>query len=671
MAGNFSKVLFNSIMLQPESNRQKTSGHTLDRLSGKARMLKRRPEFSVSSNIPTFTTTTTTSNDLDPDSILQLINGGYEEFTHSNITYALYSFSRDDDYLVIRTTQQILEDDDLHILVVGGGGSGAAATDESSNGGGGGGGIGDVKIITPSSDIYEIKFSVGKGGDPAGSEDNGHTGGSSIVNIYKNSLVFYSITSDGGGKGSTDSRGQGGLSYSSIVQEDLAKGYIFYRGGNGGDEDDGQSVTLLNSSYPEITNETTDLSKYSPINILEHSSGGGGSKRQPADVPGYYGGLGGGNQRLMKGSNSTDADATNPYLGGYVGDNMADGGYTTSQRENGSILEGYGYVNDVVNDGYYGGNGLFPGCGGGAGGCSLNLDNFTQEITIGTSFASGRGADGIIKLCIKKSSAHKIVVGYKTEQGSTDNYYYWVFQTNKTIKYKALKTIGNANLVCVGGGGGGGGSGHGVSNGGGGGGLTYKYTVSNMSNGSIYSFLCGAGGEGGEPGMNNASMGNTSVFRDETSLQEISAGGGHPGNTTASGDGSSESSNTFSNSNITIIHGAKGGDKTKGNDTSASDLFPLEFDNILTSLSIPHNFGGGGGGSKEDADHYDYSGGIGAVSNVGGVRGSKNTYPTDGSHGLFGGGGGAGGYADDGDRHFGGNGGNGIIMLWVDKRNVT
>jgi hypothetical protein len=671
MAGNFSNVLFGSIIQQPKSNRRNAFAYTLDCLSGKARMLKRRPEFSVSSNTTTSTTTTTTTTTttLDPNSILQLINSGYEEFIHNNITYVLYSFSRDDDYLVIRTTQQILVDDDLHILVVGGGGSGAAATDESSNGGGGGGGVGDVKIITPSSDIYEIKFSVGKGGEPAGSEDNGEPGDSSIVNIYKNNSPVYSINSEGGGRGSTDSRGQGGLSDYSILQENLGAGYIFYRGGNGGDEDDGQSVTFLNSSYTDITNET--LSNYSPMNILEHSSGGGGSKRQPPDTPGYLGGLGGGNQRLIPGTSQADANATNPYLGGYVGEAIPDSGVNPTQRENGSILEGYGYDDDVVNDGYFGGNGLFPGCGSGAGGCSLNRNSTTGVITIGTSFSSGRGADGIIKLCIKKSSAHKIVVGYKTEQGSTDNYYYWIFQTNKTLKYKALKNLSNFNVVCVGAGGGGGSSGHGVSNGGGGGGLTYGATISNMQVNNIVSFLSGKGGIGGEPGINNATIGNATVFENKTRAEIISAGGGHPGNTTAAGNGSSTFSHAYIGTQIRIINGALGGDQSAGFNSESFDLFPSEIDNVLTSLSIPHNFGGGGGGSKEDGDAHDYSGGFGAISNVGGARGIKGSGAGPGVPGLFGGGGGAGGFARDGDRHFGGNGGNGIIAMWVNKSNVT
>jgi hypothetical protein len=431
-------------------------------------------------------------------------------------------------------------------------------------------------------------------------------------------------------------------------------------GGDGGDEGNGHPLTVINSIY-----QVDDPALQFPINPLQFGTGGGGSSRDPPNHDGYFGGLGGGNQRVGE---TVNANATNPALGGNVG-RVGDDGNTGEEIENGSL------TNDgqVVYYGYYGGSGLYPGCGGGAGGVLYRrtADDLSESYQIDRSFRSGAGANGVIQICIKKSSKHKINFTL-THQGTTSNYYYWLFQYTEKLNYQVLKNLSNVNVVCVGAGGGGGSSGHGVSNGGGGGGLTYGATISNMHINNIVSFLCGRGGIGGEPGINNATIGNATVFENETTSEVISAGGGHPGSTTAAGNGSSTFSHAYIGTQIQIIHGARGGDQSAGSNSASFDLFPSEIDNVLTSLSIPHNFGGGGGGSKENGDDHNYTPGIGAISNLGGARGISGSTVAAGPGvpGLFGGGGGAGGFEEDGDRHFGGNGGNGIIAMWVNKSNV-
>jgi len=396
MAG-FPRTLLNSIM-NSKLGKKQSSSNVLYCLGGKSHMVKRVLNNSSGTSSATASTSSTSTNTTN--------SSNYSEFTNNGITYALYTFSQNG---TIKTTEQIFEDDDLNILVIGAGGAGSSAntfgTYFLANTGGGGGGVGLVKIITPSSSVYECQFTIGSGGYWAGGMGNidGLPGDPSYANIYKNGSLVYSINSNGGYGGeiinsTTSGTGDGGTSNYTIFQENLGAEYVFYKGGSGGyGDENGKSVTFIKSTY----NETIDWLDYFPLNPLEYSSGGGGSGTDPLNQnESYYGGLGGGNQRVNPDTNSVDRYATNPNRGGNTGDNVPPTNDPTD-RENGSILEGYGYEDNVVNNGLYGGIGLFPGCGGGGGG--------THNKGIADEIYSGKGANGVIKVCIKKSSAHKII----------------------------------------------------------------------------------------------------------------------------------------------------------------------------------------------------------------------------------------------------------------------
>lgn len=237
-------------------------------------------------------------------------------------------------------------------------------------------------------------------------------------------------------------------------------------------------------------------------------------------------------------------------------------------------------------------------------------------------------------------------------------------------------------LVVGPGGGGGGSSNDGVSNGGGGGGITLGVNQGiNITKNNIVSFVAGTGGIRGN-GNTSGQSGASSIFKNETLGTLIEAKSGFGGNKTSRGGGATTSSVT-GYTITSIYNGGNGGDKAPGSNWALSTnskalSIPTEILNVLSSHGIPSSFGGGGGGSKEDGDDWTYTGGKGAISGVGGARGVKSSgsIASEGTSGIYGGGGGAGGYNADGigggeQERVGGNGGDGLIVLWVDKKNVS
>ena len=654
-----ANLLFQFLQMQPSPKQKQEAMFDLYARLNANRMLKRvrnaeRNESSVA------------TAELSNDDILEFIGDHDETFTFNGTEYVMYTFVANN-RLVVRTLENIVADDDCNILVVGAGGSGASADDNQSNGGGGGGGISVGQLITVGN--FEMHIDVGVGGAQSRSKTNGNAGEESIVEIFQtvstgDGVGVGIIAADGGQGGTTSSRGFGGNSVAYVSNNVTFSKLLLYQGGSGGDEDDGNAPIILTAT---ATAETF------PLFAEQYAAGGGGSKQEPPNDSGYHGGLGGGNQRITSDSGTTDKNAVNGFIGGIKGYRIADGGGSkTSEVENGSLDS----AGNVVFNGVFGGSGLFAGCGGGAGGCSLYRPDGTGEPVVGTSFSSGVGANGLVQICIKKSSAHKLTVGNKTEKGTTTDSYYWIFQTNNASKFKTLKQLNSFSCVLVSGGGGGGGSGYGVSNGGGGGGTVLSCVMPTTPSQQTISFLTGLGGLGGDGGYNNATDGEISKFKNETTLQYVECYGGKAGTTTAAGSGGNAF--TITDANVVVVAkyaGGSGGDQSNGNDglSSSANLFAsdAELSAAIASYSIPTTYAGGGGGSKQNPDDADYSGGIGAIDNIGGLRGQKNNYSSTGFPGQHGGGGGAGGYAKDGDRLRGGDGGNGIIVMWVKKTDVV
>ena len=247
-----------------------------------------------------------------------------------------------------------------------------------------------------------------------------------------------------------------------------------------------------------------------------------------------------------------------------------------------------------------------------------------------------------------------------SQKGVTDstdqNYYYAIFNNNGTVVTN--KNSGTLYSICVGGGGAGGWSTHGISpGGGGGGGVDQKETL--LSDYSIDTTFNVTVGRGGIAARDTVDNGEESSFKQgNTFISRVSGGFGG----TDTGWGSGGGYYHPANNNTVIKNGGDGGDRGNGyNSTSYSQ--PLDIPSALNDIIQTSYSGGGGGGKGNDMDP-EYGGGGGKKGEGGLKSGAVGSY--NGEAGIsYGDGGGSAGVKHVLDwAYIGGNGGNGVVIVY-------
>jgi hypothetical protein len=255
--------------------------------------------------------------------------------------------------------------------------------------------------------------------------------------------------------------------------------------------------------------------------------------------------------------------------------------------------------------------------------------------------------------------------------------------------------VPNLYVVVIGGGGGGGRDtgGDGNSPGGGGGGAYAHATFSLVKNDMITLDIGEGGQGGGYNGKDDADAGGTTTVSktiNSVILSYISASGGIGGGNKGAGAGGTSitKSNNGDITNCVYYHGGKGGDEAPGDNSTFSSAdtgstsygntvqYPPDvatainnffLSNVRNSVATDYtSYGGGGGGAGSQDESQYWTNGSGATNGTGGARGQDTDAITKGpgTPGFNGGGGGAG--ADN--NHYGGNGGKGLVIMYVEAQ---
>ena len=245
----------------------------------------------------------------------------------------------------------------------------------------------------------------------------------------------------------------------------------------------------------------------------------------------------------------------------------------------------------------------------------------------------------------------------------TNGIYTVTFISNGTITFYCSKNI---NVIAVGGGGGGGGGSNAESGsitksggGGGGGGGIGILNLFTITQGMIYDIIIGTGGKGGK-GKNQGAKGTDSLFKDITTnyLKSLGGGGGTGQFAGISGGAGGNASSTLS---IISYNGGNGGNGF-GNisPTSGYNTTPVMPIGPLPNGST-YSFSGGGGGGIYTTT---YRGGLAGLNGIGGLLGG-NSVTTGQSATSYGSGGGGSGCPETLETvDFGGNGANGIVIIY-------
>lgn len=248
-----------------------------------------------------------------------------------------------------------------------------------------------------------------------------------------------------------------------------------------------------------------------------------------------------------------------------------------------------------------------------------------------------------------------------TTSTTDPNYCYAIFTSAGTVTTE--KNSGTLYSICVGGGGAGGWSQVGISpGGGGGGGVEIKeIPLSSYSIGTIFTVSVGAGGQaiyGSVRSGVESSLKNGTTF-----ISRVSGGIGGNDNGSGSGGGYYDPPTSAT---PTVLNGGGGGDRTDGYNSSsysASLNIPPALDPYIAS-----SYCGGGGGGKGNSDSTPFYGGGGGNNGLGGKRPSSTPNYTNynGESGLsYGAGGGAAGFKSIVEFvYIGGNGANGVVIVY-------
>jgi hypothetical protein len=260
-----------------------------------------------------------------------------------------------------------------------------------------------------------------------------------------------------------------------------------------------------------------------------------------------------------------------------------------------------------------------------------------------------------------------------TNSSTHPNYCYAIFTGNGSITTK--KTSGTLHIICVGGGGAGGTSKSGHSCGGGGGGGVHYVTQSlNMPLDTVLNVVVGNGGIAIFD-FDQVRPGSESYVAFAPGFQYICrCTGGGGGNYTSAGAGGGYYNDPNDTSTIKL-NGGNGGDKGNGINWSQvqNPQNPLQLINIPIPAAlngipgITSAYSGGGAGGKGDSSGAIIGGG-GGGNGIGGTRPATSPYSSYvGQNGLaYGGGGGGGGFYGISNINAGGNGANGIVIVYAE-----
>lgn len=550
-----------------------------------------------------------------------------------------------------KTPSTITSQHKLTCIMVGGGGGGGASEGGVSCGGGAGGGISYMPYLTLNSNEYLVSVigSGGKGGVVGNTK--GYNGSATYLTYCNSSNTsVWTTFAAGGNGGNGNSAGLNGCDPvemagplwamgvgkpNIVIDENGVTSYngvgILY-GGNGGDENTGQHGTL------RIVNDVNSVTVLPiPQELLDLNI---------TAIQNFYGGGGGGG----KASNEDFS-----YNGGDGGNANGSGG-SRGKKEGGGPYEGQ--------------KGIGYGGGGGAGGLKDT-----------TEFQGGDGNDGLFLIYMLKtvSSCNNSVAPFSITTNisnsisgftSDKTYYYSIFTVPGEYNFTINSPSINLNIICVAGGGGGGGGNNGISSGGGGGGGVFLLANHPVGNGNQFISIVGSGGLGG-PVESSGTAGGNSYVKTTSGLELINCQGGSPGNANSRGVGGV----VLMPTNIsTSINGGNGGDQSNG----LNSYYSVGSNNSLgiaqtlinshpTYISNYYSGGGGGGKANNEADGWTGGqGGIGVNSGNGGLRGFLNNQAGSAARGQngsnYGGGGGAAGWAGE---YPGGNGANGIIVIYA------
>ncbi len=303
------------------------------------------------------------------------------------------------------------------------------------------------------------------------------------------------------------------------------------------------------------------------------------------------------------------------------------------------------------------------------------------------AFPGGNGLVNIWFTYILSSTEPFNVSGNNVIVGYTANYKYAIFLEDGQVTpiYPNTAYSTTLNFIVVGGGGGGGRAKSGVSNGGGGGGGAYLLSANQNTS---YDISIGAGGAGGNPSIGDSGIsgGISQVFNINNNTFLVRCMGGTGGTNTTKGYGgnvyiNNDAVNKVKVNSIDITGGDGGDDSSVGLPCTynTSGLSLGIYSELITAqptyISDYYSGGGGGGKGSFDTSNYQPGGGGGTSppnsvdSNTGlGGTGSfkDSTPPGDGLPGNgYGSGGGAGGNASNETRYNGGNGRQGIVIVYA------
>lgn len=243
----------------------------------------------------------------------------------------------------------------------------------------------------------------------------------------------------------------------------------------------------------------------------------------------------------------------------------------------------------------------------------------------------------------------------------------WMSSTNASRTGTRICTTNedfNYVFFTLGGAGGGGGCANLTASAGGGGGGGYAYACVLTQAGRTFTITIGAGGARGEEAGDGSGGGNTSIlisyptaqYAYDSSLTAYGGGAGYAGGN-SSGNGGSGGSTNFSNpSNSTAIYsrqtknGGAGGQRNNSGTTSSVNF--TNYSPEAQTITYLTGSGGGNGGSSGGG------GGGGCPLGNGGAAVAKEA----GKDGMVTAGGGGGSYQAF-NRHPGGKGGNGQVII--------
>ena len=556
----------------------------------------------------------------------------------------------------------------VQALVGGGGGGGGAHV----GGGGGGGGVRDGTIAVSGS----VSVTVGDGGNGFFIPDGAASVASATLANPGGSSSFGSLTAAGGGHGGSwtwqapSSGGSGGGA------------------GTGSGASGNNPATTPAQGFAGGNGQTSNFTNYA-------TGGGGGAGSVGANwVDGNTSGAGGSGK-------SSSITGTSVVYGGGGGGGIHGGVAGTlvvGAGGNGGGGAGNGYQSSscsatTTNGGICtGGNGT-DGLGGGGGGSGgpWGAGNPSNSV----SSRGGDGGSGIV--IVRYTPADSSCTPFTYTSGA---YTVVEFQTAGTCTWTVPSGISAVDVLAVGGGGGGGAW---VGGGGGGGGVTETNGVS-VTAGSRIDVVVGAGGVGASitSTFTNGANGQSSRFGSASPVIALGGGVGASVNSQSAGTGSSVatggggantswSAGSGTGSGTTLAGGSSprdsqphpvgGGAGAGGNGLSGSSAAPWVSGaggpgkvSSLTGATV--HYGGGGGGSA----HGEWTVGPSWVSSVaitpgvGGMGGggaggrvvssSGAVYGADGVDGLGGGGGGSANYGPAAATpSYGGDGGDGIVIV--------